>query len=90
MKQSGEYCPVVVQVIDEEIKKRYGVDKPFLVQVWNTSGVLVFERALHRPCANWNIVKNVFLFQETEESEEVWMIKLRRDRVSSIYCIKIN
>ena len=56
------YCPILIEVIDETAKEHYGSDKPFLIQVWNLKGQMVFERPLKQPVANWNITENVLMF----------------------------
>ena len=60
--QANLYCPVIVEVIDSVAKERYGANKPYLLQLWNKKGEMVFERPLEQPVANWNIANDVFMF----------------------------
>ena len=41
---SNTYCPVLVQIKDEEIKDQSG--KEYLLQVWDREGQMLFERPL--------------------------------------------
>ena len=56
------YCAVLIEIMDDKAKKRNGVEKPYLLQVWNKKGMMLFERALRQPVANWNIANDVLMF----------------------------
>ena len=71
----GEFCPVLLKIIDKSIKRKNG-GLPFLLQVWNKRGDMIFERALEKPCCNWNISGDVFLFQEEPHLPEIYLLKL--------------
>lgn len=71
------YCPVLVEVMDKEALKIHGEDKPFLLQVWNLKGEMVFERALKQPVANWNIANDVLMFQECSTDSNIWIVKMQ-------------
>ena len=59
--EKGIFCPVLIQVVNEEILKQ--LDKfEFLLQVWSIKGDLLFERRLRVPVSNWNISDNFFIF----------------------------
>ena len=40
-----KYCPVIVKIKDESLIKMNG-KLPFLLQIWNRKGELIFERSL--------------------------------------------
>ena len=56
------YCAVLIEIKDVKAKKRNGVEKPYLLQVWNKKGMMLFERALRQPVANWNMANDVLMF----------------------------
>ena len=56
------YCAVLIEIKDEIAKKRNGVEKPYLLQVWNKKGTMLFERALRQPVANWNMANDFLMF----------------------------
>ena len=37
-------------------------DFPYLLQVWDTEGKLLFERQLPQPVTNWNISDDKFMW----------------------------
>lgn len=53
----NRFCPVLVEIKDK-VALLANNEKPYLLQVWNLQGECVFERALEKPVANWNI--NIF------------------------------
>ena len=56
------YCAVLIEIMDDKAKKRNGVEKPYLLQVWNKKGMMLFERALRQPVSNWNMANDVLMF----------------------------
>ena len=74
-RQDAEFCPVLIQIMDEQIRKIR--DKfEYLLQVWTDEGELVYERTLHKPISNWNISGNKLVFQEDKDSEDIYLVKL--------------
>ena len=53
-RDTADFCPILVQIIDEEIIKNND-NKEYLVQVWDRKGQMIYERALRKPCSNWGI-----------------------------------
>ena len=51
----------------------------YLLQVWTNKGEMIFEKPLQKSVANWNISDNIFVFQETRDSEHVFVVKLCDD-----------
>ena len=43
--EDAEFCPVLVEIIDEKIQ-RLNKNLNFLLQVWNGNGDMVFEKPL--------------------------------------------
>ena len=43
--EDAEFCPVLVEIIDEKIQ-RLNKNLKFLLQVWNGNGDMVFEKPL--------------------------------------------
>lgn len=52
-------------------------------------GVLVFERQLQKPPTQWAISGNVFLFRESEDADEVFVLKLRVKRPATLYKVAL-
>lgn len=80
----NNYCPVLLKIMDTEIQIHNG-RKKYLLQVWSIKGELVFERALHSPIVNWNIMDDVFLFQQTLGEEVLTLVRLYPDRQAQVY-----
>ena len=48
---------------------------------------MIFEKPLQKSVANWNISDNIFIFQETRESEHVYVVKLCDDDKDGQPCV---
>ena len=81
------YCPVLVKIVDPVILSR-NMSMPYLLQVWNRLGEMIFERPLKQPISNWNISGDKFMFQERSSDPHIWLVKMYRDKQSHIF--KIN
>ena len=73
--ENGEFCPVLVEIVDEKILMMNDMRK-YLLQVWDKRGDMIFEKSLRQPVCNWNISRNKFIFQETVNSREVFIVRL--------------
>ena len=73
--ESGNFCPALVKIIDPNIL-RINKNLPFLLQVWNRKGDMVFERPLKQPITNWNISDDKFIFQEATDSPDIYAVRL--------------
>ena len=80
----GKFCPVLVKINDETIKKNNG-GLAYLIQIWTLKGELVYEKPLKKPVANWNMSDNHFMFLEDTNSTSVWLVKLFEDSAPVIY-----
>ena len=54
----------------------------YLLQVWTDKGEMIFEKPLAKRVANWNISNNKFVFQETRDSQDVYVVRLCDDPVA--------
>ena len=61
--EDAQFCPVLVKIVDSDILKENS-GKPYLLQVWNQRGEMIYERSMANPVANWNICGNKLLFME--------------------------
>jgi hypothetical protein len=80
----GVFCPVIVEIIDEQILTLNDGYK-YLLQVWSDKGEMVFERALRKPCSNYNISGDHFVFQEETNSSDVYLVKLHLDEKPFVF-----
>ena len=78
-EEGSKFCPVVVKIMDSEIIKESG-GKEFLLQVWSELGEMVFEKALNRPPANWNLSGSNMVYAEETEAKEIHLVKLFIDK----------
>lgn len=65
--QTNLWCPVLLkvgQVLREKFPEE--LENPYLLQVWSSSGELVFERSLSSSVMSWGIFGDTFIFQEKD------------------------
>ena len=74
-EEGVKFCPVLIKINDEEIKKQSG-GKTFLLQVWTEAGEMVFERPMETPLTNWNIAGDKLIFMEDKNAREIFIVKL--------------
>ena len=55
------FCPVLVKIINEKIRT-INKGHTYLLQVWNRTGNMIFEKSLRNPISNWNISGDKFVF----------------------------
>jgi len=82
--EKGVFCPVIVEIIDEEILKLNDGYK-YLLQVWSSKGEMVFEKSMRKPCSNYNISGDKFVFQEETNSSEVYLVKLHLEEKPFVF-----
>ena len=73
------FCPVLIEIVDEELKKCYKGN--YLLQVWNSKGEKVFNMPLEYEINCWNIFYDYFLFQlhpDERDSNFIYIVKLHR------------
>ena len=46
---------------------------------------MVFEKPMDRPCTNWNISENIFVFSEKVDCEIVWLVKLSLEKEPVVF-----
>ena len=83
-EESADFCPVVIQIIDEYILRENN-DVPYLLQVWTIDGELAFEHPLFKPPANWSISDNRLVYVEDEDHSKITLVKLFRDKEPILY-----
>ena len=76
--EAGNFCPVLVEIIDQKILM-INKGMPFLLQVWNRFGTMVFEKPLKKPIVNWNISDDKFIFQIETNSPDIYVVRLFED-----------
>lgn len=76
--EAGRFCPVIVEIIDQKILM-INKGMPFLLQVWNRYGTMVFEKPLKKPITNWNISDDKFIFQQETNSPDIYVVRLFED-----------
>jgi len=86
--EDSEYCPIILKIIDDDIKRNNG-GLEYLLQVWSSKGDLLFERPLEKPISNWNISKDKFIFQETRESPIIYIVRLFLDKEPHLHKFKL-
>ena len=82
--EKADFCPVLLEVMDRTILQNNN-GCAFLLQVWTRKGDMVFERALDQPCCNWNIADDKFMYQETPESPEIYLVRLFIDKKAIVF-----
>ena len=87
--EKSNFCPVLIRIVDEKIKS-FNPGKHYLVQVWTKEGQIIFERAMSKPISNWNITRDKFLFQETANSPEVFLLQLYMDKTPILFKFKFS
>ena len=50
---------------------------------------MLFEKALDKPVANWNISDEIFMFQECSTDSNIWLVKFKKKDVPIIYKIEL-
>ena len=84
--EGSKWCPVLLR-IQPDLKEGmmqlpefayYDDVFEYLLQVWNLKGEMVYERQMARPVINWNVVGDIFLFQEAPERHSDSMIHMVR------------
>ena len=60
-----------------------------MMQVWDNQGEMVFERQLDKPVANWNISTNKFMFHESEDSDIIHVVHLRKNAHAVMFELKL-
>ena len=83
-----DFCPVMLKIVDDKIIEENG-GKAYLMQVWTNKGELAYERKLDRPVENWNISTDKLLFHEREDSDYIYVVKLREREVSTLFELKL-
>ena len=76
---SGNFCAVLLHVVDDEIKA-LNENKSYLLQVWKRGGQLIFERPLTKSLWCWNMTSEKFVFQENRYRREIFLISLYMDQ----------
>lgn len=77
--ENADFCPVLVKIVDYKILE-INENFPYLLQVWTKFGQMVFERSLHQPVSNWNISHDRFIFQESSDSPDIYVVHLYLDK----------
>ena len=77
--EGSDYCGVLVRIIDSKVLE-INKDRPYLLQVWQKGGRLIFEKPLKKPCVNWNITSDTFIFQEDQETAEIYLVTLKEEK----------
>ena len=87
-EEDGNFCPVLVKIIDPTILKE-NKNKPYLLQVWTRSGDMVYEKALDKPVANWNISEKMLVYLEDTHSQEINVVKLLLDKEPVLFKVRL-
>ena len=82
--ENALFCPVLLEVIDKTIKKNNN-GFAFLLQVWTRNGDMIFERALETPCCNWNIANDKFMYQESHDSSDIYLVHLYMEKKAIVF-----
>ena len=80
-----EYCPVLLEIKNKDILDSKSGGKPYLLQVWDKKGTLLFERKLDSPIENWNISTDKLMFHETKDSDTIHIVYLKPNSVSTLF-----
>ena len=80
-----EFCPVLLQI--KHLSIMDDPDKPFILQVWNKKGIMLYEKLLEHPVCNWGISENKFMWQEIPGSGEIFLLKLFNDKRCQLHRI---
>ena len=60
-----------------------------MLQVWTIKGVMVFEKPMDMPVANWNICGNKLVFMEDIASTDIYLVKLFLDKEPVVFKFKL-
>ena len=82
--EGADYCGLLVRIVDKTILSM-NADLPYLLQVWQYGGKLVFEKPLAKPVENWNITQDKFLFQEDANVPELFLICLNQGKQPQVF-----
>ena len=83
-KENADFSPVLLRIIDKDILA-LNKKAPFLLQVWSRYGNMVFEKPMMRPCSNWNISENIFIFSEEVDCSTIWLVKFILEREPVVF-----
>ena len=76
--EGSDYCGALVRIVDDKVLK-INEGKRYLLQVWQKGGKLIFEKSLKKPCVNWNITSDTFIFQEDQDEPEIYLVTLKNE-----------
>ena len=78
------FCPVLVEIMNDEIIKEND-GKKYLLQVWSNQGEMIYERQMDSPVTNWNISTDKFLFQEPLHPNVLFLVKLELKKRPTLF-----
>ena len=87
------FNPVLLKIKNEvflkEMTAKDGAVYPFLLQIWDNEGVMVFERRLLQPQAQWAISGKIFLLREDEDADKLIVVKLTNKKPATVFTVEL-
>ena len=87
------FNPVLLKIKNEvflkEMTAKDGAVYPFLLQIWDNEGVMVFERRLLKQQAQWAISGHIFLLRENNDADELILVKLTSKEPATVFTVEL-